>query len=69
MKKYWGIFLSALLVFFAIPWSYYNYASASETIKYVANEEGPTLGYSTSSGVEILTVEGHSFKDLNKNGE
>lgn len=69
MKKYWAIFLSVLLVFFAIPWSYYNYASASETIKYVANEEGPTLGYSTSSGVEILTVEGHSFKDLNKNGE
>jgi beta-glucosidase len=36
--------------------------------KTVANNNGPTLGYSPSSGVTILTVDGLHFKDLNKNG-
>jgi len=35
----------------------------------VKNQNGPTLGYSTSSGVKILTVDGLAFKDLNKNGK
>ncbi len=35
----------------------------------VTNTNGPTLGYSPSSGVNILTVDGHSFKDLNRNGQ
>ncbi|MDE3249254.1 MAG: glycoside hydrolase family 3 protein, partial [Bacteroidota bacterium] len=35
----------------------------------VANAKGPTLGYSTASGVSILTVNGLHFKDLNKNGK
>ena len=35
----------------------------------VQNSNGPTLGYSTKSGVKILTVDGLSFKDLNKNGK
>lgn len=37
-----------------------------ETIK---NTNGPTLGYSPSSGVKIITVDGLKFKDLNKNGK
>src|ERR1700730_16492599 len=35
----------------------------------VKNPNGPTLGYSSTSGVKILTVDGLSFKDLNKNGK
>jgi beta-glucosidase len=37
--------------------------------KTVTNTKGPTLGYSTSSGVTILTIKGLHFKDLNKNGK
>ncbi|HVW98346.1 MAG TPA: glycoside hydrolase family 3 N-terminal domain-containing protein [Mucilaginibacter sp.] len=35
----------------------------------VKNTNGPTLGYSATSGVKILTVDGFHFKDLNKNGK
>jgi len=38
-------------------------------IKYVENEGGPTLGYSSKSGVQILHVDGKAFKDLNKDGK
>jgi beta-glucosidase len=38
-------------------------------IKTVKNEGGKTLGYSTSSGVTILTADRLAFKDLNKNGQ
>lgn len=34
----------------------------------VSNPGGQTLGYSTTSGVKLLTVDGLAFKDLNKNG-
>ena len=43
----------------------------SETTKegysIITNENGLTLGYTTDSGVKILTVDGYAFKDLNKN--
>lgn len=39
-----------------------------ETIRYVKNDGGPTLGYSEASGVRILYKDGLAFKDLNKNG-
>ena len=35
----------------------------------VLQTKGPTLGYSPDSGVQILTVDGYAFKDLNRNGE
>src|ERR1041385_6234605 len=35
----------------------------------VKNPNGPTLGYSSKSGIKILTVDGLAFKDLNKNGK
>jgi beta-glucosidase len=34
----------------------------------VTNPNGPTLGYSGQSGVNIIKIDGLSFKDLNKNG-
>ena len=38
------------------------------TFKIVSNEGGQTLGYSSTSGIKILTVDRLAFKDLNKNG-
>lgn len=35
----------------------------------VINEGGSALGYHSDSGVQLLTVSGYAFKDLNKNGE
>ncbi|MDZ7880673.1 MAG: glycoside hydrolase family 3 N-terminal domain-containing protein [Saprospiraceae bacterium] len=35
----------------------------------IKNTGGQTLGYSSASNVKILTVNGLSFKDLNKNGK
>ncbi|HYK44542.1 MAG TPA: glycoside hydrolase family 3 N-terminal domain-containing protein, partial [Parafilimonas sp.] len=37
--------------------------------KTITNNNGPTLGYSPSSGVKILDVDGLRFKDLDKNGK
>ncbi|MEC0090512.1 glycoside hydrolase family 3 protein [Paenibacillus macquariensis] len=39
-----------------------------ENVRYVSNLGGPTLGYSTTSGVTILEQDGLFFKDLNQNG-
>ena len=38
------------------------------TFKLISNEGGQTLGYSSTSGVKIHTVDRLAFKDLNKNG-
>ncbi|MFB9110808.1 glycoside hydrolase family 3 N-terminal domain-containing protein [Flavobacterium gyeonganense] len=35
----------------------------------VKNNKGADLGYSPESGIQILTVNGKKFKDLNKNGK
>src|SRR4030095_8534762 len=43
--------------------------SAKGSINIVTNTGGQTLGYSTTSGVKIITVDGFAFKDLNKNGK
>jgi beta-glucosidase len=42
--------------------------SESGTIRTVTNWRGETLGYVTTSGVSLLTVDRFAFKDLNKNG-
>ncbi|MEJ2502545.1 MAG: glycoside hydrolase family 3 N-terminal domain-containing protein [Gemmatimonadota bacterium] len=39
------------------------------TLRIVTNPEGPTLGYSSVSGVAILTDDGLGFKDLDRDGE
>ena len=40
----------------------------SGVIRTVANRGGRTLGYATTSGVKLLTVDRLAFKDLNRNG-
>jgi len=42
--------------------------SGDGDIKIVTNEGGQTLGYSSGSGVKIITADRFGFKDLNKNG-
>ena len=39
------------------------------SLRIVSNKGGQTLGYSTISGVKLLTVGGFAFKDLNRNGK
>ena len=34
----------------------------------ISQKRGQTIAYSPQSGVEILTVDGYAFKDLNRNG-
>ena len=41
----------------------------TDGVQAVIIENGPTLGYSLSSGVELLEVDGLPFKDLDKDGE
>lgn len=38
------------------------------TLRTVTNEEGATLGYSSTSGVTLLSEGGFAFKDLNRTG-
>jgi beta-glucosidase len=38
-------------------------------IKYIQQKNGPTLAYSTNSGIEVIKEDGLSFKDLNKSGK
>jgi beta-glucosidase len=44
-------------------------AAAADDFSLVPQQGGPTLGYSPTSGVEILQVDGLQFKDLNQNGK
>ena len=44
-------------------------AAQAQDFTVIKNTKGATLGYSTASGVKILTVNGKKFKDLNKNGK
>lgn len=43
--------------------------SQSSNYVVVENGNGPKLGYSSKSGVKVLTVDGLKFKDLNRNGK
>jgi beta-glucosidase len=43
--------------------------TTSGAITTVTNKGGQTLGYSTTSGIKIITKDGFAFKDLNKNGK
>lgn len=40
-----------------------------EGIVYVFHQNGPKLGYSAQSGIEIIQSDRKAFKDLNKNGQ
>ena len=63
MKK-----ITTILFAFALLSLSQEIFSQNASFVLVKNEGGQTLGYSPGSGVKILTVNGLSFKDLNKNG-
>ena len=69
MKKITSfIFISASLMtttLYAQNWS----EKTKGTVSTVTNKGGQTLGYSTTSGIKIITVGGFAFKDLDKNGK
>ncbi|MCH4147656.1 MAG: glycoside hydrolase family 3 protein [Prevotella sp.] len=65
MKKYY-IVLSALI--FCTSLSFAQKKSDKSFIT-ITQKSGKTLGYSPSSGVKIITVDGLKFKDLNRNGK
>ena len=46
-----------------------GFAQSPSDFQIVQNPKGANLGYSSSSGVSILKVNGKFFKDLNKNGK
>lgn len=47
-----------------VPWR----ESESGGLRIVEHRNGPTLDYSSTSGVKLLTDDGLAFKDLNQNG-
>ncbi|MFT4170871.1 MAG: glycoside hydrolase family 3 N-terminal domain-containing protein [Dysgonomonas sp.] len=59
--------LSLLITFIFL--SINSYAQIADSYTIIKNDNGPALGYSSSSGVKILTINGLKFKDLNKNGK
>jgi beta-glucosidase len=46
-----------------------NFSLSAQQFNIVKNNNGATLGYSTVSGVKILSVSSLKFKDLNRNGK
>ncbi len=60
----WFWVLAGLLISCGPKWT----ETEKEGIRYVDNGDGQKLGYSSASGVTVLTVDRYGFKDLNKNG-
>jgi beta-glucosidase len=69
MKKYSSlIFISVSLMTTTIHAQNWN-EKTNGSVATVTNKGGQTLGYSTTSGVKIISADGFAFKDLNKNGK
>lgn len=62
----WKIILIAFLLFYPLG---HLIAQDNNSILRVANQNGPVLGYSASSGVKLLKVNGLYFKDLNRDSK
>lgn len=58
-------FMSTLIAGAQQKWT----ENAKGSFNIVTNTGGQTLGYASTSGVKIITVDGFAFKDLNKNGK
>ena len=70
MKKLTFYFMAAAIVAGLMMTSCKKWSeTGSGSMRIVTNEDGQSLGYDTTSGVNLLTVKGFAFKDLNKNGE
>ncbi len=69
MKKNLSVFTILVLLLSMISCGPKWTETESNGIKLVKNEGGKSLGYSTSSGIKLLTADRYAFKDLNKNGK
>jgi len=69
MKTTYITFVAALLSASALSAQNKFVTNQEDNHIIIKNKGGQTLGYSPSSGVKILTVDGFAFKDLNKNGK
>jgi beta-glucosidase len=70
MKRFTLYFMAAIVMACLVmtgckKWS----ETGTGSIRIVTNKDGQTLGYATTSGVKLLTVNGFAFKDLNRNGK
>jgi beta-glucosidase len=66
--KYFNYSICVVLLMLA-AFSGFSQSPAGTDFKTVTNHNGPALGYSPSSGIIILNIDGLHFKDLNKNGK
>src|SRR5687767_7412786 len=62
-----NILFSSIFIFLISQFS--NSQQPAPEIKLIKNNNGQTIGYSTNSGIKILTANSLSFKDLNKNNK
>ena len=69
MKKIYLLAVGIVLLSYSCKQrSKWEESALNEEIQQITIKNGPTLGYSNSSGVKILQVDQLPFKDLNKNG-
>jgi beta-glucosidase len=61
--------LLCIVLLLIITIKVFSQSEPGTNFKTVTNTNGPTLSYSPSSGVSILTIKGLYFKDLNKNSK
>jgi beta-glucosidase len=69
MKKKCIIAMGALVLATYSIWAKNKKEPINKSYATIVQKGGKTIGYSTSSGIKILTVDGLKFKDLNKNGK
>lgn len=73
MKAIPIVFLPMLTLFFCIApaaaQKTWTERSVDGNITLLSNKQGAVLGYSLSSGVKIISINGLAFKDLNRNGK
>lgn len=69
MKTYKALFIVLAMILSSHVYSQKWTEAKSGNVSIITNKGGQTLGYSASSGIKILTVDGFAFKDLNKNGK
>lgn len=66
MKRLITLWLCSAAALF--PAALAGQSQAKQPFELITQKGGKTLGYSPTSGVKILTVDGLKFKDLNRNG-
>ena len=69
MKKKYIIVIGSLFLATYSIWAKNKKEPINKSYVTIVQKGGKTIGYSTSSGIKILTVDGLKFKDLNKNGK